>query len=322
MLFQQQTNFNLCVKDLCFLNDERIALGFIDKILILNQYTYKTEITIEEYKLHFSKIVQLKNDYLVVIFQEKINIYTISNTNYKLINEINLELFDENDITKAIYQNDLILFSISKFNKLYFFSFKDNIYQLNFNFEFNEIMDFWEVSSNLIIILSFLEKLFFITLFNIKEKKKEKELKIDLLEYTNIILSKKGSIVKIKDKLIVIISIFIYLIDMNKFEIMNKLRYLKPFKPRGASANRFYRIYLDKHINTLILYQNIIYGFKGTGTFIGIEIKDENNIIIKENNTKLDENYHYSSKIYKSKKGKIITKSFNKIIIWELLRKK
>lgn len=316
MLFQQQTNLDLSVEDLCFLNDERIALGFKDKILILNQYTYTTEIIIEEHKLNLFKIIQLKNDYLVSIFKERINIYIISKTNYKLINEINLESFDEKDIIKSIYQNDSILFSISKLNKLFFFSFKDNIYQLNFNIEFNPIIDFLEFSSNSIIILSFKEKVFFITLFIIKEKRKEKELTIDLSKCTKIILSKKDSIVKIKNKLIIIISIFIYLIDMNKFNIINKLQYLplKRFR-RGASRNRYIRIYSENYIKSLILlYKNIILGIKGNGIFIEIEINDENQIIIKEKKNKNNDNYN---KIYKSKKGKIITKSMNKIIIWE-----
>ena len=327
--------------DLALLKDKIILYTEGEKLNILNKYTFKKEFYID-FKQNITKIKLLKNNNIIIQMKDKLTIIELKGNNktYNIIQEIN-GLSDITFMQSLLYNK--YSFSIIYDKKVDLYTYKNCKYLLDKNILLDTcVRRILDVKNNKLIIISreYKKNIFYLYLYDIENCKKEKVIIVDLTNYERLNQTNFNCVsgLEIGNNLIVSIASFLYLIDMNYFEIVQKILYqleesqLHKKWRVSCTLNRTRALFRSFQINRFVYKKNfnLFLGLCHNKLyFLKIENK-EMKIIGQENLEKINDNFGIILEIYKYNNNEIefisykydfFQKSYS-LIIYELILNK
>ena len=235
------------------------------KLFILNKNTFKKELCIE-FEEYIKDIKPLKNNNIIIKMIDKLKIIEINDKykGYNIIKEINNLV----DLSIENLKYNKYIFSIIYDNKVDLYAYEKAKYYLDKNIQIDTyIQRIFDIKNNKIIIISKTYKIniFYINLYNLENCKKEKMITVNLTNYNrlNQISFNCVSGLEIGNNIIVSIASFLFLIEKNSFEIVQKILYQVEesslYKKRRYSCtlNRINHIFTSFQIYKIIFMKNI-----------------------------------------------------------------
>ena len=206
-------------KDISYLNvlnDGRLISASKDAVInIYNKNTFQIENSIKEHKDWITDIIQLKNGNLISCSDDKtVKFY---NKNLKVIQNF---VFEKPVLKLKELLNKNIIFT-SENNSLLIYN-KDLIndnYQLNYKIEDNDYsIELLEIKKNFIVTINYKNSISFFDLNNRKKINNIKNLDINKTFFGNHLCLINKNI------LLICGTIFLYLIDINNYQIINEIK--------------------------------------------------------------------------------------------------
>ena len=206
-------------KDISYLNvlnDGRLISASKDALInIYNKNTFQIENSIKEHKDWITDIIQLKNGNLISCSDDKtVKFY---NKNLKVIQNF---VFEKPVLKLKELLNKNIIFT-SENNSLLIYN-KDLIndnYQLNYKIEDNDYsIELLEIKKNFIVTINYKNSISFFDLNNRKKINNIKNLDINKTFFGNHLCLINKNI------LLICGTIFLYLIDINNYQIINEIK--------------------------------------------------------------------------------------------------
>ena len=206
-------------KDISYLNvlnDGRLISASKDAVInIYNKNTFQIENSIKEHKDWITDIIQLKNGNLISCSDDKtVKFY---NKNLKVIQNF---VFEKPVLKLKELLNKNIIFT-SENNSLLIYN-KDLIndnYQFNYKIEDNDYsIELLEIKKNFIVTINYKNSISFFDLNNRKKINNIKNLDINKTFFGNHLCLINKNI------LLICGTIFLYLIDINNYQIINEIK--------------------------------------------------------------------------------------------------